>query len=203
MHFRKQAKISTVFNLSKIKFSATQSNLLEKGMSFCPTHILDLVELCHDINEYTSLLRNKQFFHSENSCGMSNRSMNLFKTASNWTAPLGRNNYFDSYILKIEKELDVLVHDLNTSTVKLHDNLSSNQRIAQYDLKSNNNIVIKPANKLLVLIKVHQKDITLTRLCYYLSESIRGTNNKTVFLSLFIYIYIYIYIEIFLLIVHC
>ena len=73
--------------------------------------------------------------------------MNPFKTASNWTAPVGRNNNLDSYIIKIEKELDVLVHDLITSTVKLHDSLSSNQRIALHDLKSNNNIVIKPADK--------------------------------------------------------
>ena len=108
---------------------------------------MDLVELCHDISEYTSLLRNKEFFYSENSSGISNRSMNPFKTTSNWTAPLGRNNNHDSYILKIEKKLDVLVHELNTSTVKLHDNLSSNQRKAQHDLKSNNNIVIKPADK--------------------------------------------------------
>ena len=43
--------------------------------------------------------------------------------------------------------LDVLVHDLNTSTIKLHDNLSSNQRMALHDLKGNNDIVIKPADK--------------------------------------------------------
>ena len=74
--------------------------------------------------------------------------MNPFKTASNSNAsPLGRNNNLDSYILKIEKELDVLVHDLNTSTIKLNDNLSSNQRKALHDLKGNNNIVIKPADK--------------------------------------------------------
>ena len=73
--------------------------------------------------------------------------MNPFKTASNSTAPLGRNNNLDSHILKIEKELDILVYDLNTSKVKLHDNLSSNQRKALHDLKSNNNIVIKPADK--------------------------------------------------------
>ena len=73
--------------------------------------------------------------------------MNPFETASNWTPPLGRNNNLDSYILKIENELDVLVHNLNTLTVKLHDNLSSNQRKALHDLKGNNNIVIKPAGK--------------------------------------------------------
>ena len=147
MHFIKQAKISTVFILSNIKLSATQSSLLEKGIYFCPTHKLDLVELCHDINEYTSRLRNKEFFYSESSSSRSNRSMNPFKTASNWTAPLRRNNYLDSDIHKIEKELDVLVHDLNTSKVKLHDDLSSNQHIALHDLKSNNNIVIKSADK--------------------------------------------------------
>ena len=59
MHFRKQTKTSTVFNLSDIKLSVTQSSLLEKGISFCPTNKLDLVELYHDINLYTSLLRNK------------------------------------------------------------------------------------------------------------------------------------------------
>ena len=73
--------------------------------------------------------------------------MNPFKTASNWTAPLGRNNNLDSYIHKIEKELDVLVHDLNTSNVKQHDNLSSNQCRALHDQKRNNDIVIKPADK--------------------------------------------------------
>ena len=88
----------------------------------------------------------KEFF-SENSSSRSNRSMNPFKTASNWTAPPGRNDNLDSYIHKIEKELDVLVHDLNTSKVKLQDNLSSNQRRALYDLKRNNDIVIKPADK--------------------------------------------------------
>ena len=73
--------------------------------------------------------------------------MNPFKTASNWTPPPGRNNNVDSYIHKIEKELDVLVHYLNTTTIKLHDNLSSNQRMALHDLKCNNNIVIKLADK--------------------------------------------------------
>ena len=62
MHFRKQTKISTVFNLSDIKLSVAQSSLLEKGISFYPTHKLDLVELYHEINVYTSLLRNKEFF---------------------------------------------------------------------------------------------------------------------------------------------
>ena len=73
--------------------------------------------------------------------------MNPFKTASIWTPPPGRNNDLNSYIVKLEKELDVLVHDLNTSTIKLHDSLSSNQRKALHDLKGNNNIVIKPADK--------------------------------------------------------
>ena len=34
---------------------------------------------------------------------------------------------------------------------------------------------------LLVLINVNLKDITLSRLCYYLSESTRGTNTKLCF----------------------
>ena len=147
MHIRKQTQISTVFNLSNIKLSVTQYSLLEKGISFCPTHKLDLVELCHDINENTILQRNKEFFYSENSSSRSNRTMNPFKTASSWTEPLGRNNNHDSCIHNIGKELDVLVHDLNTSNVKLHDNLSSNQRRALHDLKSNNDIVIKTADK--------------------------------------------------------
>ena len=40
-----------------------------------------------------------------------------------------------------------MVHDLNTSSVKLHDNISSSQRMDLHDLKGNNNIVIKPADK--------------------------------------------------------
>ena len=36
---------------------------------------------------------------------------------------------------------------MNTSTIKLHDNLSSNHRRAPHNLKGNNNIVIKPADK--------------------------------------------------------
>ena len=69
-----------------------------------------------------------RIFYSENYSGISNRATNPFKTASKWTAPLGRNKDLESYIHKIEKELNVLVHDLNTSTAKLYDNRSSNQR---------------------------------------------------------------------------
>ena len=42
-------------------------------------------------------------------------------------------------------------------------------------------------------IKVDHKDITLSRLCYYLSESTRGTNTKTMFFSSYMYAYIYMY----------
>ena len=73
--------------------------------------------------------------------------MNPLKTASNWTPPPGHNKNLDSYIIKIENELDVLVHHLNITTIKLHDKLSSNQRKALHDMKGNNNIVIKPADK--------------------------------------------------------
>ena len=60
--------------------------------------------------------------------------MNPFNTALNWTPTPGCNNSLDSYILKIENELDVPVHDLYTSTIKQHDNLSSNQRMALHDM---------------------------------------------------------------------
>ena len=57
-----------------------------------------------------------------------------------------------------------------------------------------------------MLIKVDYKDITLYRLCYYLSESTRGTHTKTMFFSPYIYIYmcisihmhVYIYIYIYI-----
>ena len=73
--------------------------------------------------------------------------MNPIKTASNWKPPPGRNYNLDSYILKIEKELVVRVHDLKTSIVKLHDNLYSNLRMALHDLKGNNYIEINTADK--------------------------------------------------------
>ena len=60
---------------------------------------------------------------------------------------ISRNNNLDFYIHKIETELDVLVHDLITSKVKLHDDLSPNQRRALCDLKRNNDIAIKPSDK--------------------------------------------------------
>ena len=147
MHIRKQTKISNVFILSNVKLSATQSSLLEKSTSFCPTNKCDLVELCHDINEYNSLLRNKEFFSSEDYFGISNRLRNPFKTDASWTPRPGRNYDLDSYIIKIKKKLDILVQDQNTSTINLHDNLSSNQRMALHHLKGNNDIVINPADK--------------------------------------------------------
>ena len=44
-------------------------------------------------------------------------------------------------------ELDVLVHNLSSTTIKLHNNLSSSQRMALHDLKGSNDIVIKPADR--------------------------------------------------------
>ena len=49
-------------------------------------------------------------------------------------------------------------------------------------------IIIEYNVFLLVLIKVDLKYITLSRLCYYLSESTRGTNAMTMFFSPYIYI---------------
>ena len=95
--------------------------------------------------------------------------MNPFKTASIWTAPHGRNNNLDSYIHKIENELDVLVHDLNTSKVKLHDNLSSNQRRALHDQKRNNDIEIKPADKGGSIV-VMNKDNYIEEICTHLHD---------------------------------
>ena len=150
-HFRNQTNVLAVCKLSHKKLSKTQSSLLKKGLSFCPNHKLDLVNLCHETNEYTSLLRNKEFFHSKNSSNKSNRSTSPFKAASNRKPRLGWNKNLDFYILKIEKELDVHVHNLNTKTNKLH-NILSNQHKALHDPKRYYDIVIKPADKGEVLL---------------------------------------------------
>ena len=77
-HFKKQTKISTVFNLSNLNVAYTLSGLLEQGLTCSPSHKLDLVELCHDISDYTSHLLNEEFFTSENSTGTSIRLVNPF-----------------------------------------------------------------------------------------------------------------------------
>ena len=72
--------------------------------------------------------------------------MNALKIASSQTQTPGSNNDLDSYILKIKKELDVLVPDHNSTTIKPLEKRSSIRCTGRHDLKGNNSIAIKSAD---------------------------------------------------------
>lgn len=64
---------------------------------------------------------------------------------SNWTPPSGRNQYIDSYVQTARGHLDRFILDNHHHSNK--DNLTVNERKAIKTLRSNYDIVIKPADK--------------------------------------------------------
>ena len=133
---------SNVANFSNLKLSQTHHDLLNLGLSFCPTprHI-NPVKVCYDNEQFCRRLRLQEYFSNKNRYNCSSTNNN--KT-NEWTPPDGRNQFIDSFVNRARTYYDNLVSSISHDT---RSNLQNNQQSALKDLSSNNDIVIKEADK--------------------------------------------------------
>eukprot|EP00061_Rhincodon_typus_P005458 g24992.t1 len=158
---RNQASPGTTVESDKI-------NILGQGLNFCPTTKLDPIGLMADTEEFIRRMRLWEFFHKpqdvsseppETTTVLEQSSEKYVverpKRELNWTPPEGHCPRFDLYTQAIRRH----VSDGFISCPHMEvQNISQAQCMAIQALKTNHNIVIKPADKGGAIIKQNRTD---------------------------------------------
>ena len=141
---------SHVANSSNLKQSQTHLELLNLGLSICPTpkHI-NTVKVSYDNEQFCKRLH--EYFSTKNHDDSSSTKNTKTKE---WTPPDRKNQFIDSFVDRArtyyENFLSSISHDARS-------NLPTNQQSALKDLSSNNDIVIMESDKggaIAIIIKV-------------------------------------------------
>lgn len=136
-----------VINLTQAPLSEHQVRLLNKGLSFCPTTPIDNVELCQSITRFNRRVRLAEWAHTENIPTCSPHLVHPQKTKKTWTPNSNRNQYIDSFVETVDQYLRKFLHEKDSTPRTIKDNLTSLERKALRELRSNDTLVIKPADK--------------------------------------------------------
>ena len=93
----------SVVNLSNCLLSKSQVEVLQKGLTFCPTPTTpDIVKIWYDLDDFFRCLRLKRhFFESDND---PERTPNPFKNKSNWSSPTN-DHILECYIKTVRTEI--------------------------------------------------------------------------------------------------
>ena len=128
-----------IVNLSDYTLSDSEKSVLKKGLKFVPTPTsLNKSELMADNRKFARRMRLKEYFADEEA--NTNTTRNKFKR-STWTPEFGRERVLDNYLSVVERTL------MNIERQKVNANITSAEREAIQSLRSNDSIVIFPADK--------------------------------------------------------
>ena len=134
--------VNRIVNLSKLKLNDNHMALLERGLKFCPRpkHI-NTTQLLTDLDEFTRKLRLKQYFQLNPNPNDTVHYTKLFPKISRWCPPIIKDNPIEEFSKNLKKEI------LHCSNKKTKDNISKAEKQALQELKNNNDIIIKQADK--------------------------------------------------------
>ena len=127
-----------VVNLSKQKLTKAEISLLSKGLKFVPTsNHINKAKLKIELEAYGRMLRLKWHFRNDEK----EFDRNKFKPKSTFN-PRNKNAAIEIYLSSLEEKLLNIEIPQNK-----YNNLTREERSALYNLKNNENIVIKSADK--------------------------------------------------------
>ena len=161
----------SVFNLSKIQLTNPQIKVLGKGLSFAPTPpYINNIQLAEEIHTFTRRLR--LIYHFRNQPEPDTQTTTQTTTTpkfkkSCWNPPKGENICLDNICDTVERLA------LETKPVQAkYSNISPQEREAIKQLKQNQDIIIKPADKGSGVVVMNKED--------YMKEAHRQlSDNKT------------------------
>jgi len=151
----------TVINLSKIKLTATQLNVLERGLTFVPKPKISKTSILEAAHALGRKLKIRNFFRFKNHL----RARPKFVNKSTWSPP---DKSINTALLECINNFTSEIQTLELQPEK--GNFSRLEHIAINQLKTNDNIVIKKADKgsaTVIMDKVN-----------YLAEGYRQLNNS-------------------------
>ena len=149
-----------VVNLSSYELSNEERILLSRGLSFCPepTYV-NKFHIYRDTLLFNRRLRLKHHFKDTE-----HRDYDPFGVPTGWTPPVGKPPHLDTYINVTTRE--ILDHNI---TPKNCTNLTNNEIQVLNRLRSNDNLIIKPADKGGAIVLIDKQD--------YINEGLRQLNN--------------------------
>ena len=151
---------NAIVNLSDHQLNNDEKTLLSRGLSFCPEPLhVNTLDIHRDTLLFNRRLRLKHFFKDSE-----NRKYDPFGVPTGWTPPVGKSPHLDTYINVTTTE--ILEHKPAPGKCT---NLSQNELKALQELRSNPNIVIKPADKGGAIVLMNKQD--------YLNEGLRQLND--------------------------
>ncbi|XP_071144979.1 uncharacterized protein [Mytilus edulis] len=154
-HFRRRPqvlsnKINTVVNLSSKQLTEDETSLLSRGLNFCPVPgPVNDTKLSEELDYFARSLRIKEHFASKEDDSTTSDSDSddsneyRFRKKSNWVPKPSKNTTLESFIDNVKTDILTNVK-INNQT---YDNLTPDERVALTNLRDNDDIVIKPADK--------------------------------------------------------
>eukprot|EP00061_Rhincodon_typus_P014028 g40792.t1 len=144
----------SIINLSDHTVQPDEIEILSGGLNFYPTTNMDPTGLTADIEEFIRRMRLQEFFQDVSSepnetnnepDQSTERSMvESAKMESDWTPPRGHCPGFDRYAQAIRESINA---KFISCTLRVVQNVTQEQRNTIHDLKTNCNIVSKPADE--------------------------------------------------------
>ena len=144
-----------VLNLSHRQLTNSEIKALAKGLKFIPTPKTKKVRnnIARDFDEFARKLRCKYHFHSDE-----NKELHPFRENTGFIP--------DYSCPALEKYIDLTKLEITSIEIsKQVDNLTSEERLALYELRNNKDIVIKKADKNSTVVVINRND--------YIAEGLR------------------------------
>ena len=133
-----QLDTKSVVNLSNVTLSHDETQLLARGLTFCPTpRRIDWNEVRADINELSRRMPLLEYFHDF----PTQIDHNPFHIKGIWTPPQHRDTALDTFICAVERDI------LNFTLKPIRGNLTTPERDALKQLRRRTDIIIKAADK--------------------------------------------------------
>ena len=152
----------SVVNLSNVTLTHDETQLLVRGLTFCPTQRqINWSEVNEDFDEFARRLRITEFFHDD----VSSDEPNAFHPKSLWTPPTNRDDALNAFLNAVKRDL------LTSKPNRVCDNLPKTERDALRQLKQRHDIIIKSADKGSATVIMDRS--------WYINECNRQLNNPT------------------------
>ena len=158
-----QEKVPKIINLSSHVLSDSQKTVLLKGLKFTPTPSFDMKTAKQDVCDFTRKLRLKEYFHERDVDDGS-----IVRNPSNFTPDKGNDTQLNTYIEFLNKApVGQKVGKYKKS------NLQSVEHVALNELKNNNEIIIKEADKGAAIVLMNKT--------YYEENMLEMLNDKSTY----------------------
>ncbi|XP_070562321.1 uncharacterized protein [Ptychodera flava] len=150
-------KSTTVINLTQTKLTEHERNLLDKGLSFCPTPTkANKVQLAIDMNTFHRRLRLAEYFFDDETEDTTKYVNEPFRKKNLFTPPPNRDSFLEAFIT-LTKE-DTEDHSIFRT---MKDNLTKSERDALESLRKKRDWIIKPADKGSATVIMNRSDYIL------------------------------------------